>query len=64
MLQNLDKIDWTILLDTDIKQKLNSSLKNKVKELRFDISNSKLNYKIFSNFIKTSAKESSTVPLK
>ena len=35
-----------------------------MKELRFDNSNSKLNYTIFSNFIMTSAKESATVPLK
>ena len=52
------------MADTDIKEKFNSSLKNKVKKLRFDTSNSKLTHKIFSNFIMTSTKESATVPFK
>ena len=51
-------------MDTDIKENFNSSLKNKVKELRFNNDNSKLNYETFSKFIMTSAKESATVPLK
>ena len=51
-------------MDTDVKENFNSSFKNKVKELRFNNSNSKLYYKIFSKFIMFSAKESSIVPLK
>ena len=64
ILNNLDNIDWTIFLDTDIKEKYNSSLKDKVKELRFNNDNSKLNYETFSKFIMTSANESTKVPLK
>ena len=64
ILNNLDNIDWTLFLDTDIKEKYNSSLKDKVKELRFNNDNSKLNYETFSKFIMTSANESTKVPLK
>ena len=53
-----------MILDTDIKDKFNSRLKDKVKELRFNNDNYKLNYETFSKFIMTSAKESATVPLK
>ena len=55
MLKNLDNIDWTLFLDTDIKEQFNSIKKNKVKEQRFDNSNSKLNYNVSLNFIMTSA---------
>ena len=64
MLKNLNNIDSTLFLDTNIKENINSNLKNKVKELRFDNSNSKLKYTIFLNCIMTIAKESITVPLK
>ena len=63
ILKNLDNIDWILFCDTDIKEKINSSLKNKVKELRFNNDNSKLNCETISKFIIRSAKESATVPL-
>ena len=63
ILKNLNNINWTLFLNTDVKENFDSRLKNKVNELRFDNNNFKLNYKIFSNFITTSAKESAIVPL-
>ena len=64
ILKNIDSIDWTLFLDNDINETYNSSLKNKVKDLRFNNNNFKLNYETFSKFIVTSAKESATIPLK
>ena len=50
--------------NSDIKEKCNSNLKNRVKELRLNYKNSKLKYEIFSKFIVISTKETNTVPLK
>ena len=68
MLKDINKIDSTLFLDTDLLKKhsiqFNSIFLNKMKELRFDNSSSKLTYTIFSNCIMISANESATVPFK
>ena len=57
-------MDRTLFLDSNIKERFNSSLKNRVKEPRFNNTNSKLNYEIFSKFIMISTKDSASVLLK
>ena len=52
------------MFDTNNKEKFNSSLRNRVKELRFDNKNPQLNYEIFLKFIMSSTKETDTVSLK